>query len=103
MTDKSGAGFSTCLILNPVRCCFYQHKGNLYIPDLGSMVTILDADDQPVAKLGDGKGVKKEEFQTGHLDKFATPHALTVDSHGDFYIVEWLPYGRVRKFRHVTA
>jgi hypothetical protein len=32
--------------------------------------------------LGDGKGVKKEEFQTGQKDKFATLHALTVDSKG---------------------
>ncbi len=81
-------------------CCFYQFKDHLYIPDLGGMVTIIDAKDQPVAVLGDGKGVKKDEFQTGHPDKFAAPHALTVDSHGDLYVLEWVPYGRVRKFAH---
>src|SRR6266850_6099038 len=41
-------------VRNP--CCFYQHKEELYIPDLGSKVTILDAEDKLVAHLGDGKG-----------------------------------------------
>jgi hypothetical protein len=85
-------------VRNP--CCFYQHDGHLYVPDLGSLVVILDKDDQPVAKLGDGRGVKKEEFEHGRKDKFATPHAMCVDSKGDFYVLEWLPYGRVRKFKH---
>lgn len=86
-------------VRNP--CCFYQQKGHLYIPDLASMVTILDAKDQPVAVLGDGKGIKKEEFEKGHPDKFTAPHALTVDSKGDLYVLEWVPYGRVRKFKKV--
>ena len=38
-------------VRNP--CCFYQFKDKLYIPDLGSRVTILDAQDQLVAHLGD--------------------------------------------------
>jgi peptidylamidoglycolate lyase len=86
-------------VRNP--CCFYQARGHLFIPDLASMVTILDAKDQPVAMLGDGKGVKKEEFEKGHPDKFVAPHALTVDSQGSLYVLEWVPYGRVRKFRKV--
>ncbi len=85
-------------VRNP--CCFYQHKDHIYIPDLGGLVAIIDRNDQPVARLGDGKGVKKEEFETSHPDKFATPHAMCVDSKGDFYVLEWLPYGRVRKFKH---
>ncbi|HEX4131557.1 MAG TPA: hypothetical protein VHZ24_16075 [Pirellulales bacterium] len=78
-------------------CCFYQHDGHLYVPELGSRVSIIDPQDKPVARLGDGKGVKKEQI-TPH--KFATPHALTVDSQGDLYVVEWLDYGRPRKFKH---
>jgi DNA-binding beta-propeller fold protein YncE len=81
-------------------CCFYQHAGHLYVPELGARVSILDADDKFVAQLGDGQGVKKEEITP---DKFATPHALTVDSHGDLYVVEWLDYGRVRKFKHTPG
>jgi peptidylamidoglycolate lyase len=88
-------------VRNP--CCFYQAQGHLFIPDLGGLVAILDKDDKCVAKLGDGKGVKKEDFEKGHADKFATPHAMCVDSKGSFYIVEWLPYGRVRKFAHTPA
>jgi peptidylamidoglycolate lyase len=88
-------------VRNP--CCFYQHGRNLYIPDLASLVTIIDSNDQVVATLGDGKGVKAEEFEKGHPDKFSRPHALTVDSRGDLYVLEWVPYGRVRKFKHTPA
>lgn len=83
-------------------CCFYQHDGQLYIPELGARVSILDADDKVVARLGDGQGVKKED-QSKSPDKFITPHAMCVDSKGDFYIVEWVADGRVRKFKHTPA
>jgi hypothetical protein len=80
-------------------CCLYQHAGHLYIPELGSRVSIIDAADKLVAHLGDGKAVKKKELAQ-HPEAFATPHALAVDSRGDLYVVEWLPTGRPRKFRH---
>lgn len=80
-------------------CCLYQHAGHLYIPELGARVSIIDAADKVVAQLGDGRGVKKEELAS-HPEAFATPHALAVDSRGDIYVVEWLPNGRPRKFRH---
>src|SRR5262245_31272582 len=83
-------------------CCFYEHAGPLYVPELGARVTILDADDKVVARLGDGADVKAAEIRQ-HPDKFATPHALTVDSHGDLYVIEWLDWGRPRKFRHTPA
>jgi peptidylamidoglycolate lyase len=73
------------------------------VPDLGALVTILDKDDNCVAKLGDGKGVDKAKLEIEARDKFATPHALTVDSKGNLYVLEWLPYGRVRKFTHTPA
>lgn len=82
-------------------CCFYQHNGQLYVPELGARVSIYDADDKVVARLGDGKGMEKEIAK--HPDKFATPHAMCVDSKGDFYIVEWVPDGRVRRFKHTPA
>jgi hypothetical protein len=80
-------------------CCFYQHAGHLYVPELTARVSILDAQDAVVARLGDGAAVKKEEIDS-HPEAFATPHALTVDSRGDLYVIEWLPHGRPRKFRH---
>jgi len=88
-------------VRNP--CCFYQHKDKLYIPDLASKVTILDADDHLVAHLGDGK---EADGKTNKPDNktdpplFAAPHALCVDSRGDFYVVEWVNFGRLRKFKH---
>ena len=77
-------------------CCFYQHQGHLYIPELGARVTIIDERDKVVARLGDGK--KVDDIRK-HPDKFATPHALTVDSKGNLYVIEWVDFGRPRKLR----
>lgn len=82
-------------------CCFYQHAGHLYVPDLGAQVLVLDKDDRLVATLGDGKAVAKE--QKDKSPEFIAPHALTVDSKGDLYVLEWVSYGRVRKFAHTPA
>ncbi|MGL5097890.1 MAG: twin-arginine translocation signal domain-containing protein, partial [Planctomycetia bacterium] len=43
------------------------------------------------------------QFEKGAKDKFQHPHALTVDSKGDLYVLEWVPYGRVRKFKRTPA
>jgi hypothetical protein len=74
-------------------CCFYEFKGKMYIPDLDSRVTVLDEHDKAIAQLGDGKEVKNDA-------NFIAPHALTLDSKGDLYVIEWLDYARVRKFKH---
>ncbi len=79
-------------------CCFYQHGGHLYVPELGARVSILDGQGNLVARLGDGSAVPKEEKDK--RPEFIAPHALTVDSKGDLYVLEWVPYGRVRKFKH---
>jgi hypothetical protein len=31
---------------------------------------------------------------------FDAPHAMCVDSRGDFYVIEWRPDARIRKFKH---
>lgn len=78
-------------------CCFYQHDGRLFVPELDARVSILDDNDKLVAHLGDGKGIDAKAIKS-HPDKFATPHALTVDSKGNLYVIEWLDWGRPRKF-----
>lgn len=83
-------------------CCFYQHNGVMYVPELGARVSIIDPDDRIVAQLGDGQGIKPADIQN-HPDKFATPHALTVASNSDLYVLEWLPYGRPRKFKPMPS
>src|SRR5258706_3083413 len=91
-------------VRNP--CCFYQHKQNLFVPDLASRVTIFDADDKLVTHLGDGREADGKTAKTDNKTNpalFAAPHALAVDSRGDFYVVEWVDFGRPRKFRHVPA
>jgi len=77
-------------------CCFYQHGGLMYVPELGSRVTAFDADDKGVAHLGDGQGVKDAAARP---ELFAAPHALTVSAAGDLYVVEWVGNGRPRKFK----
>lgn len=74
-----------------------EYKGQLFIPDLASRVTVLDTDDHVAAQLGDGKGAPDNATNPA---LFAAPHALCVDSHGDFYVVEWVGTGRPRKFKH---
>jgi DNA-binding beta-propeller fold protein YncE len=93
-------------IRNP--CCFYQHDGHLYIPDLASLVTIIDAKDELTAMLGDGRSLglgmnASQDAATKNPDKFFAPHALTVDSQGSIYVVEWVGFGNVRKFKHTPA
>ena len=90
-------------VRNP--CCFYQHDGHLYIPDLGARLTVLDAKDKVVAHLGDGLSArdKKVDIVKDHPELFAFPHALALDSKGDIYVVEWVPSGRARKLKHTPV
>ena len=90
-------------VRNP--CCFYQHDGHLYIPDLAARLTVLDAKDKVVTHLGDGfdQRNKKEDIVGKHPQLFAFPHALALDSKGDIYVVEWVPNGRARKLKHTPA
>ena len=81
-------------IRNP--CCFYQHKNVLFVPDLDKIVYILDEQDQVIAQLGDGKALQGDQA-------FMAPHALTLDSKGDLYVVEWVADGRLRKFKHTPV
>ena len=81
-------------VRNP--CCFYVQHGRMYIPDLDHRVTVFGRHDETLVLLGDGRG-------KGAADDpavFHLPHALCLDSHGDMYVIEWVPTARLRKFRH---
>ncbi len=82
-------------------CCFYQQGGRLYVPELGARVSVLDENDKLVARLGDGQGISDADIEK-NPGKFSKPHALTLDSKGNLFVLEWLPWGRVRKFSPVA-
>ncbi|MCY2969828.1 MAG: hypothetical protein NTZ30_04050, partial [Planctomycetota bacterium] len=65
-------------------------------PELGSRVTVIDAKDKIVTQMGDGSGIKDDIGM--HPGKFKAPHALTLDSKGNLYVLEWLGQGRIQKF-----
>lgn len=85
-------------------CCFYQFEDDLYIPDLNSRVTIIGPDDKLITHLGEDQTAYKTEGwplrplpEDRKVGSFVSPHAVCVDSHGDIYVAEWVPDGRVTK------
>jgi peptidylamidoglycolate lyase len=85
-------------VRNP--CCFYQFQEHIYVPELAKRVSIIDKNDKIVASMGDGTGADQKDL-VKNADKFFAPHALTLDSKGSLYVIEWLPTGRPRKFDRV--
>lgn len=78
-------------------CHFSIQNGDMLIPDLESIVTIVDEKNQVVAALGDGapsglRGHPRNEFRDG---KFIHPHSAKFLHNGDILVVEWVPIGRV--------
>ena len=85
-------------VRNP--CCFYEQGEFLFVPELDRRVTVFDGADKVVAHLGDGKGLDAKKIAE-HPEAFFAPHALTVDSKGNLYVIEWVPFGRPRKLTKV--
>jgi len=89
-------------------CHFDQRGTDLLIPDLKGRVTIFDKDNNLITHLGDNPNSK--EWANNRVPQkdlkpgvFCTPHGAMWDKQGNIYVVEWLPYGRVTKLRHVSA
>jgi hypothetical protein len=87
-------------------CTTIQWRDLLFIPDLHSRLTVLDADNRLVTHLADWPGcwetegwpnLPKSDWITG---KVSSPHDLHVDGAGNIYLVEWLSEGtgKVTKF-----
>lgn len=84
-------------------CHFSIQDDLLLVPDLSSVVTILDGDNKVAVQLGDGhpsslRGAPRSEFIPG---KFVHPHHATFLRNGDILVVEWVPIGRVTLLRKV--
>lgn len=82
--------------------CDFSIRGDLMVvPDLESVVTILDKENTVVAHLGDGKptnlrGAPREQFIQG---KFIHPHDALWLANGDILVAEWVPVGRITLLR----
>ncbi|HMS56688.1 MAG TPA: 6-bladed beta-propeller, partial [Fimbriimonadaceae bacterium] len=84
-------------------CHFSIRNGELLVPDLQSVVTILDEDNKVIVHLGDGdptnlRGRPRSEFVPG---KFVHPHDAMFLRNGDILVAEWVPIGRVTLLKKV--
>jgi hypothetical protein len=90
-------GFVTEGIRQP---CHLKTRGKeLLVPDLASVVTVLDAEDRVVVHLGDGqpsklRGTPREDFIPG---KFIHPHDAIWLADGSILVAEWVPIGRITR------
>ena len=85
-------------------CHLHYNKDLVLVPDLDSVVTILDKNNRIVASLGDGhpsglRGAERKSFIPG---KFVHPHSARWINSRDILVVEWVPIGRVTLLRKVN-
>jgi len=96
-------GFVTEGIRMPCHMHFNKRK-EMLVPDLESVVTILDKENKPIVQLCDGhpsdlRDAPREKFIPG---KFIHPHsAIWINGRGDIVVAEWVPIGRVTLLRRV--
>ena len=86
--------------------CHFHTRGQLMVvPDLKSVVTLLDRDNRVVAQLGDGdptnlRGRPRGEYVPG---RFIHPHDAQFLRNGNILVAEWVPIGRVTLLRKVSG
>lgn len=89
---------------------FDFHKGLMLMPDLKAVVTLFDANNNPLVQLGDGRqadgktyeGIRNQGREAFTPGKFVAPHAASFDADGNIYVAEWVEVGRVTKLRRVS-
>jgi hypothetical protein len=84
-------------------CHFHLHDGMMLVPDLDSVVTLLDRQNKVIASLGDGnptnlRGKARSEFIPG---KFIHPHSAKFLRDGSILVVEWVPIGRITRLKKI--
>jgi hypothetical protein len=100
--DGKHLGFVTTGMRMP---CDMKVRGDrMLVPDLESVVTIVDARNEPIVHLCDGnpsslRGAPREKFIPG---KFVHPHDAIWLANGDILVAEWVPIGRVTLLRAVV-
>jgi len=105
--DGKPIGFITAGMREP--CHLHYNHGLVLVPDLDSVVTILDKDNKVVASLGDGiesdgqpsrlRDAPRDKFIPG---KFVHPHASIWMNRKDILVAEWVPIGRLTMLRKVS-
>jgi hypothetical protein len=93
--DGNHVRFSTDGMRLP--CHFSIRKNLMLVPDLESVITILDENNKPVAQLGDGKPSNLRDHPRSDFipGKFIHPHDAMFLNNGDILVAEWVPIGRV--------
>ncbi|MFO0830172.1 MAG: hypothetical protein U0572_18670 [Phycisphaerales bacterium] len=80
--------------------CHFKTRGDLLlVPDLSSVVTILDSDNRVVSQLCDGhptnlRDAPRDQFIPG---KFIHPHTAIWLDDGSILVAEWVPVGRITR------
>lgn len=89
--------------------CHLDHRGDdLLVPDLFGRVTIFDKNNNLIAHIGVTPGAKAiPNWPDIAIEKrvpglFTSPHGAIWDHAGNLYCAEWIPQGRVTKFRRVN-
>lgn len=86
--------------------CNFDIRGELMlVPDIKSVVTLLDGDNRVVAQLGDGdpsnlRNAPRDQFIPG---KFIHPHDALFLRNGNIVVVEWVPIGRITLLKRVRT
>lgn len=88
------------------RPCNVDFRGDeVVVPDLNSVVTILDGENKVAAQLGDGASLAdlrdhpRSDFVPG---KFIHPHGARYLHNSDILVVEWVPIGRVTLLKKLS-
>lgn len=93
--DGKHMGFVTEGMRQP--CHFHLRDNVMLIPDLKSVITLMDGNNKVMAQLGDGdpsalRDKPRADFIPG---KFVHPHSAKFLQDGSILVVEWVPIGRV--------
>jgi hypothetical protein len=79
----------------------------MLVPELHARVSLLDAENKVVARLGadvervtTGKGIRNDS-KLWHDGRFVHPHDACFDAEGNIFVAEWVQTGRVTKLKRL--